>query len=223
MSRDAPRGSASARRGSKRCVTCDTIAASSIVCRPLPNRGTRYRQIGQVRDGEPALQADVRACAVRDHLEHDVGLLAEIGQSGQLASHNLGRADRPVQDALIQQRVQQRRVGAGQESLPGQPGGRLVLRSHRRWCAGGWKDRPRLVGGLQQAGNQDVLEQPQRPGPGLVRAERPERRRVGQVPQAGLQPGERARSGPKTSSSRSARSREGTRRPVSIMPISEEL
>jgi len=56
----------------------------------------------------------------------------------------------------------------------------------------GGEDRPRVVGGLQQAGNQDVLEQPQRPGPGLVRAERPERRRVGQVPQAGLQPGERA-------------------------------
>ena len=73
-------------------------------------------QIGQVRYGEPALQADVRACAVRDHLERDVGLLAEIGQPG---SHYLGRADRPVQDAFIQEHVQQRWIGAGQQSLPG--------------------------------------------------------------------------------------------------------
>ena len=76
-------------------------------------------QIGQVRYGEPALQADVRACAVRDHLERGVGLLAEIGQSGELASHYLGRADRPVQDAFIKQHVQQRRIGAGQQRLPG--------------------------------------------------------------------------------------------------------
>lgn len=65
----------------------------------------------------------MRASAVRDHLERDVGLLAEIGQPGQLRGHYLGRGDRPVQDAFIQQHVQQRRVGAGQESLPGQPGG----------------------------------------------------------------------------------------------------
>jgi hypothetical protein len=48
------------------------------------------------------LQADVRACAVRDHLERDVGLLAEFGQPGQLPSHHLGRADRTVQHAFIQ-------------------------------------------------------------------------------------------------------------------------
>src|SRR4029077_15112871 len=92
--------------------------------RVLYRMPVRYRieeydtgQIGQVRDGEPALQADVRASAVRDHLERDVGLLAEIGQLGQLGGHHLGRADRPVQDAFIKQHVQQWWVGAGQESL----------------------------------------------------------------------------------------------------------
>jgi hypothetical protein len=120
MSRDTPRGSASARSASKRCVTCDAIAASSIVCpSATESRNTIPGKIGQVCDGTSALQADVRACAVRDHLERDVGLLAEIGQPGQLASHHLGRADRPVQDAFIQQYVQQRRIGPGQQSLPG--------------------------------------------------------------------------------------------------------
>ena len=63
MSRDAPRGGASARTASKCCITCDTIATSS------------------------------------------------IGQPGQLHGYYLGRADRPVQYALIQQHIQQRRVG----------------------------------------------------------------------------------------------------------------
>ena len=97
-----------------------------------------------------------------------------------------------MQDALIQQHVQQRRVGAGQQRLPGEPRGHQLLDLIGAGVRAGGQNRPRVVGGLQQAGNQDVLEQPQRPRPGLVRAERPERRRVGQVPQAGLQPGERA-------------------------------
>jgi hypothetical protein len=148
-------------------------------------------QIGQVRDGEPALQADVRACAIRDHLEGDVGLLAEFCQRSQLCGHYLGRADRPVQDASIQQHLQQRRIGAGQQSLPGQPRGHQLLDLIGTGVRAGGQDRPRVVCGLQQTGDQDVLEQPQRPRPGLLRAERPERGRVGQVSQAGLQPGER--------------------------------
>jgi hypothetical protein len=97
-----------------------------------------------------------------------------------------------VQDTFIQQHVQQRRVGAGQQSLPGEPRGHQFLDLLGASVRAGGQDRPRVVGGLQQARNQDVLEQPQTPRPGLVRTERAERRRVGQVPQAGLQPGERA-------------------------------
>jgi hypothetical protein len=87
----------------------------------------------------------------------------------------------------------------------------------------GGQDRPRVTGGLQQAGDQDVLEQPQRPGSGLVRAERAERRRVGQVPQAGLQPGERAPVRAEDLIEPFGQIPGRDRRPVSIIPISEEL
>ena len=85
----------------------------------------------------------------------------------QLIAHDLGRADPPVQDRLIQHRQQLRRIGPVQDGLPLDPAadqGIQVIAARRRLP--GLEQGPRVVAGLQQARDQDRLPGPQ--GRGLL-------------------------------------------------------
>ncbi len=60
-----------------------------------------------------------------------------------------------MQHALIQQYVQQRRVGAGQQGLPRLPGGHQYLDLLGGGVRAGGQDRPGVVGG--PAGDDELL------------------------------------------------------------------
>jgi hypothetical protein len=107
----------------------------------------------------------MRADLGGDDLDRDRRAARHLAEMGQLVAHDLGRADPPVQDRLIQHRQQLGRIGPVQDGLPLDPGtdqGIQVIATRRRLP--GLEQRPRVVTGLQQARDQDRLPGPQRRG-----------------------------------------------------------
>ncbi|HST66342.1 MAG TPA: hypothetical protein VLM05_14250, partial [Mycobacteriales bacterium] len=99
-------------------------------------------------------QRGVGAGPERQHLQADVVLPGQLGQPVELAGQHLRSADLAAQRGLVQQHVQARRLGPGQQLLPAQPQRDPALDVGRRDLRGRRHDRPRVRRCLQQAGHQ---------------------------------------------------------------------
>lgn len=74
-----------------------------------------------------------------------------------MLAHDLPGADEPVQDGFIQNDPQRRRARPAEDRLPFQAGGdQLFQLIAARFRVGG-QDRPRVIGGLKQAGYEEWL------------------------------------------------------------------
>ena len=124
----------------------------------------------------------MRASCRRDHLNRSLGAFRLHGQPFELCPHDLDAADRTAKDTFIKHTPQVRATSSFNDRLPFHPGRDLLVQVVLIAARPNCKDRPRVVLGLQETGNQQWLVGPQRRGFGFDISPGAEPARVGAVP-----------------------------------------
>src|SRR5579875_3145485 len=115
----------------------------------------RQIEVGEPHQGEPAGLGGVATRTERHDLKRDVRLLGRRDQPLDLAPHDGGAAHRAAQHRLVQDHPQMRWRGPAEQPLPVHPQADPVLDLLRRGAAlAQLDDSPRVVRGLQQAGDE---------------------------------------------------------------------